>query len=244
MTNSGEKSTADTRNEFGQPVGEPLVWKPAQWPPNAPFPGQHGRVVEFDPDRHTTSLFALLAGTDQAPLWTYLPYGPFSEFTAFRSWQTQLASAEANHLLVIENGSGEACGQFSLSYADPAMGTVELAHVLFSPRLSRSTLASEAVYLVLQEVFRLGFRRCAWKCNALNAASKRAAERFGFQYEGTFRQMLVVKGRNRDTTWFGMTDSDWPQVKQAFARWLAEDNFTDDGRQRTALRSFMPGNKT
>jgi RimJ/RimL family protein N-acetyltransferase len=131
---------------------------------------------------------------------------------------------------------GGAVGILSLMEIRPAMRVIEVGNIVYAPALQRTPLATEAQYLIARYAFEtLGYRRYEWKCNALNATSKRAAERFGFSYEGLFRQHMIVKGRSRDTAWFAMLDSEWPARKAAFERWLAPENFDRDGRQKTKL---------
>ncbi len=147
--------------------------------------------------------------------------------------------ADPIHFAVVDQQRGTAVGSLALMRIDATHGVVELGHVHFSPLLSRTAMATEAHWLLMQYVFEtLGYRRYEWKCNSLNTPSGRAARRLGFQYEGRFRQALVSKGHNRDTDWFSVIDGEWPQLDSAMRQWLAADNFTADGQQRRPLESF------
>ena len=178
--------------------------------------------------------------------WTYLPYGPFADLESYRRWVQQAAGSEDPRFYAIidtdAGASGEpAVGVLSLMRAKPEAGSIEVGHILYSPLLQRRRGATEAQLLLMRYVFdELGYRRYEWKCDALNARSRAAAERLGFRYEGTFRQSQVVKGRNRDTAWFSMLDREWPHVAAAGRAWLAADNFDARGRQRSPLRARQP----
>jgi len=170
-------------------------------------------------------------------VWTYMPYGPFAKSDDYARWIEEKTAGQ-DLFYCINTPQGEPVGVFALASIDPERGSVELAHVMFSDRMKRQPIATEAVYLILSAVFAQGYRRCAWKCNALNLASRQAALRFGFSYEGLFRQALVVKGRNRDTAWFGMTDGDWKSLQTAYRQWLSPDNFDAQGEQRQSLSTL------
>jgi RimJ/RimL family protein N-acetyltransferase len=194
-----------------------------------------------DVPTHAQSLYALShARPEDAALWTYLAYGPFADQGAFEVWLGERARSEDPlFFAVIEQGSGKASGMASYLNIVPAMGCIEIGHIWFAPPLQRTRAATEAIYLMMRHVFDdLGYRRLEWKCNALNQASMRAARRFGFTYEGTFRQHMVVKGRNRDTAWFALLDREWPAVRAAFERWLAPENFDAAGIQRISLAAL------
>jgi len=212
-------------------------------PGREPLQGTHARLEPVDVAAHGKSLFALShARPEDAALWTYLPYGPFAGQGEFERWLDERArSSDPLFFAVIEEQSGQASGMASYLNIVPAMGCIEIGHIWFAPPLQRTRAATEAIYLMSRHVFDdLGYRRLEWKCNALNEASVRAARRFGFTYEGTFRQHMVVKGRNRDTAWFALLDREWPAVRAAFERWLAPDNFDAAGRQRASLGALMP----
>jgi RimJ/RimL family protein N-acetyltransferase len=194
----------------------------------------------LDPDADAAPLFAAVEGDPS--IWTYLPDGPYESSEALGQALAQEATAEGWVYYAIEpTGVGHALGQASYLRIEPRMGTIEIGHIWFAPRLKRTTAATEAIYLLARHAFDdLGYRRLEWKCNALNAASRGAAERFGFRFEGVFRKHQVIKGRNRDTAWFAITDDEWPGVRAAFKAWLAEDNFDGDGKQVRALAELMP----
>ena len=207
-----------------------------------PLQGAHVRLEPVDVAAHASSLYAHShARPEDAALWTYLAYGPFPDQGAFEGWLAVRARSEDPlFFAIVDLSSGAASGMASYLNVMPAMGCIEIGHIWFAPSLQRTRAATEAIYLMCRQVFDdLGYRRLEWKCNALNEASKRAARRFGFTYEGTFRQHMVVKGRNRDTAWFSLLDREWPAVRAAFERWLAPDNFDAAGRQRTSLNALM-----
>ena len=196
--------------------------------------GRFGRIEKLEAPRHGADLWAALAGHDQ--VWTYMAFGPFANAEAFTSWlETRTVSADPFCYAVIDQ-AGHARGIMALMSVRPDMRVIEVGHILLSPALQRTPLATEAQYLLSNYAFEtLGYRRYEWKCNALNAASRRAAVRLGFEFEGVFPQHMIVKGRNRDTAWYGMLDRDWPARKRAFERWLAPENFDAEGRQKTRL---------
>jgi RimJ/RimL family protein N-acetyltransferase len=217
-----------------QPVGAPVDTRPAGEPQAVVLEGRFGRVEKLDPSRHGADLWSALAGHDH--VWAYLAYGPFADAEAFGQWLKAHAALTDPFAYAVIDKSGRACGIVTLMSVRPDMRVIEVGHVLLSPALQRTPLATEAQYLLARYAFEsLGYRRYEWKCNDRNAASRRAAARLGFEFEGVFRQHMIVKGRNRDTAWYGMLDRDWPARKQAFERWLAPENFDPDGRQRTRL---------
>ena len=202
-------------NALGQPVGLCVEgWSPPLKPSREPMPGRYCRLEALDPERHAQALHAANRLDAEGCNWTYLAYGPF------------------------EQASGEAVGLASYLRITPEAGSIEVGHLAFSPRLQRRPAATEAMFLMMQRAFELGYRRYEWKCNALNTPSRAAAQRLGFSYEGIFRQALVSRGRNRDTAWFSIIDAEWPPLKAAFERWLAPENFDAEGRQRVALSTL------
>jgi RimJ/RimL family protein N-acetyltransferase len=220
-------------------VGPPVDPLPSgQRPERAALVGAHVRLEPVEPGAHAESLYRLShARPEDAVLWTYLAYGPFEDQAAFERWLAERArSRDPLFFAIVPQDSGAAAGMASYMNIVPANGTIEIGHIWFAPPLQKSRAASEAIYLLARHVFdELGYRRLEWKCDALNQPSMRAARRFGFTYEGTFRQHMVVKGRNRDTAWFALLDREWPAVRSAFERWLAPANFDAAGRQRSAL---------
>lgn len=218
----------------------------ANWkPPAPPSPVTcNGRYVTLEPlnTSHLEALWRAIEGQEQ--LWTWLAAGPYASpeqmFESLESWR-EAEEAVLFAIIPVENEPTAppplgASGWASLMRIVPQHGVIEVGNVLFSPTLQRSRAATEAMYLMAHHVFEtLGYRRYEWKCNALNAASRRAAERLGFTYEGIFRQHMVVRGRNRDTAWFSMLDHEWPDRKRAFEAWLDPANFDPEGRQRQSL---------
>ena len=203
--------------------------------------GAYVRLEPVDAAEHASSLYALAhARPKDETLWTYLAYGPFPDQGAFERWLAERARSEDPLFFsLVERTSGQAAGMASYLNIVPAHGCIEIGHIWFAPPLQKSRAATEAIFLLARHVFdELGYRRLEWKCDALNQPSMRAARRFGFTYEGTFRQHMVVKGRNRDTAWFALLDREWPAVRSAFERWLAPANFDAAGRQRTALSTL------
>ncbi|GAB4370797.1 MAG: GNAT family protein [Kiloniellaceae bacterium] len=226
---------------LGQPIGAPVAgWTPRPRPPRKPMEGRLCRVEPLDPARHSADLFAANGADTEGRNWTYLPYGPFAALADYRAWmeKTCLGDDPLFHAIV-DLASSKAVGLASYLRIDPANGVIEVGHINLSPALQRTPAATEAMFLMMARAFdELGYRRYEWKCNALNAASRNAALRLGFRFEGIFRQAGVVKGRNRDTAWFSLLDSEWPAAKAAFQAWLAPDNFDAAGRQKRGLAAL------
>lgn len=197
--------------------------------------GQYVRLEPLDDERHGAQLWRAIEGHDG--LWTYMGYGPWPNETAFRAWVGERARLDDPlAFAVVDAATGEAVGVVTLMRIDVANGCVETGHIFFSPKLQKTPGATEAIYLQARLVFDdLKYRRFEWKCDSGNAASQAAAKRFGFSYEGLFRQHMIIKGRNRDTAWFAMLDHEWPARKAAFERWLAPENFDAQGRQKQSL---------
>lgn len=224
-------------NELGQPIGLPVAgWRPPPCPPRDAMVGRLCRVEPLDPERHAADLFRANALDADARWWTYLPYGPFGDFTAYRDWmQATCLGDDPRFFAVVDTATAQAVGVASYLRIDPANGSIEVGHLRFSSLLQRRPAATEAMYLMMHRAFELGYRRYEWKCDALNAPSRAAALRLGLSFEGIFRQATVIKGRNRDTAWFAATDRDWPALDAAFRRWLDAENFDAAGRQRLRL---------
>ncbi|MBD9413359.1 GNAT family N-acetyltransferase [Pseudomonas sp. PDM16] len=214
-------------------------WQTRPFPPHEVQQGRFIRLERLDVVRHGDDLWQELQGPDPA-LWDYLPYGPFTERTAFDAWLAGNAdSHDPQFHAVVEQTSGRALGLIAYLRITPKDGCIEIGHVAFGGTMQRTPGTTEAVFLLARHAFDdLGYRRFEWKCNARNARSKRAAERFGFVYEGLFRQHMVVKGESRDTAWYAMIDSEWPACRTAFQRWLAVDNFDAEGQQRHRLEAL------
>jgi len=209
-------------------------WRGAAPPKREALNGKTVYLEPLDPLRHGDELFAETAGADSS--WDYLAYGPFVGRDEFVHWLERRAPLDDPlTFAIIDRASGTARGLASFIRMDRANGVIEIGHIWLSPRLQRTRQATEAIYLMSRYAFELGNRRLEWKCDALNAASRRAAERFGFVFEGVFRQHMVIKHRNRDTAWYSITDAEWPSRQAAFEAWLNPENFDASGRQRRAL---------
>ena len=224
-------------NHLNQPVGFPVPgWRPARLPGRGPLEGRLCRLEPLDPERHADSLYKANGVDAEGRNWTYLPYGPFDTFDGYRAWMDETCRGrDPFFYAVVDPATGGATGLASYLRIDPANGSIEVGHINYSPLLQRTPAATEGMYLMMKHAFDLGYRRYEWKCNALNAASRAAAERLGFSFEGVFRQAAVVKGRNRDTAWYSVIDGEWPALREAFRRWLDPSNFDAQGRQRTRL---------
>jgi RimJ/RimL family protein N-acetyltransferase len=198
--------------------------------------GRYCRVEPLDVVRRAAELYEANAEDRAGRMWTYLAYGPHATYADYVAWlEPRQASADPLYVTIVDATTDRGVGLASWLRIEQEHGTVEVGHLQYSPRLQRTPAATEAMYLMMQRAFDLGYRRYEWKCDALNAASRRAAERLGFRYEGTFRQAVVYKGRNRDTAWYSVIDAEWPARAAAFERWLEPANFDECGRQRRSL---------
>ena len=219
----------------GRDIGPEVTgWAPAPWPDTAPMQGRYARLERLDADQHAAHLFAQFAGHDA--LWDYMPYGPFSSAAAYHRWAKETASgADPLFYVLRDKATGHCGGVASYLRITPAAGSIEVGHICLSPEVAKGRVWTEAMFLMMEWAFRNGYRRYEWKCNALNMASRRAAQRLGFSYEGIFRQAAVIKGRNRDTAWFAVIDTEWPALREAYAAWLSPRNFDAAGRQKERL---------
>lgn len=209
-------------------------WSPPPWPERRVLVGQYASLEPLQSEVHAADLHR--ANSIDDGIWTYLPYGPFASEAAFADWVSDIAPGTDPFLYAVRNGeTGHACGVLGYLRIQPQAGSIEIGHVNFSAELQHTRAATEAVVLLVRWAFAAGYRRVEWKCNALNQASRRAAQRFGLSYEGIFRQQAVVKGRNRDTAWYAAIDGEWPALGAAYAQWLAPANFDAEGRQRSRL---------
>lgn len=218
-------------------LGPRLHWSPVPYPDHIPLTGRHVTLEPMNADRHASALFRASHGAGTDPnLWDYLSAGPWEDEASFRTLIEQnSASPDALYYSVVPTG-GEASGQASYMRIEPRYGVIEIGHIWFAAAIQRSRASTEAIYLLARHVFDdLGYRRLEWKCNDRNERSRRAAERFGFTYEGTFRNAIVVRDRNRDTAWYSVIDTEWPAIRAAFETWLADNNFDADGRQVRTL---------
>ncbi len=218
-----------------------LDWTAARFPPRETIAGVTVRLEPVDPEKHARPLFKASHAEGVAePLFRYLPYGPFAGFDEFKAWLDERAGSKDPYFVsVVDAKTALPQGMASFMRIAPDHGVIEIGHIWLAPAIQRTRQATEAIYLMARHSFDdLGYRRLEWKCDALNEPSRRAAERFGFTFEGVFRQHLVVKGRNRDTAWFSILDSEWPTICSAFEAWLAPGNFDADGRQRQSLAAI------
>ncbi len=228
-------------NEFGQPIGFALPdWKSPPFPPRAVLAGRYCRVEPLDAARHARELFDAQREDSSGERWTYLFNGPFTEFAPYEAWvRESQASHDPQFHALVDIATGRAVGVAAYMRIDPKHGVIEIGHIYMSPRLAKTRAATEAIYLFLSNAFTLGYRRFEWKCDSCNLPSRAAATRFGFTYEGTFRQAIVVKARNRDTTWFSIIDVDWKGgLQDAYLRWLDPANFDAAGEQRLKLSAL------
>lgn len=218
------------------PLGDRLPgWEPVPIPTAVLHRGRYARLEKLSIN-HAVALYDAFTREEKGQGWTYLPYGPFDSQSDFDEWLQEFSeSNDPSVLTVIDENTGLACGLVAYLRIQPEHGSIEVGHIHFSTGLRGTRAATEAIYLLMEHVFDLGYRRLEWKCDALNRASRAAALRFGFSYEGTFRQAAVVKGRNRDTAWFAMIDREWPLLRKAFKAWLAPRNFDANGQQREKL---------
>lgn len=227
---------SERTNSLGQPIGVGIPdWSPPPPPPRAPMEGRYGRLVPLDVERDAAALFEAFAEDREGRNWTYLLSDPFETLESYRRWLEATATGDDPLFFTVLDAAGIPVGVASYLRINPAHGAIEVGHIHFSPRLQRTPLATEAMYLMMRTAFELGYRRYEWKCDALNAPSRRAAQRLGLSYEGVFRQALVYKGRNRDTAWYAAIDSEWPALREAFETWLDPANFDAAGRQRRRL---------
>ena len=211
---------------------------PALWPARVVHEGRYARLEPLDARTHAAELYAAShADATARCLWDFMSYGPFDREEEFRAWLRDCsATADPLFFAVRDRRTGRAGGMVSYLNIHPKPGTIEVGHIWFGPSLQNTAAATEALGLLLGHAFDdLGYRRLEWKCNALNAASRRASVRLGFLFEGIFYQHMIVKGRNRDTAWFSILDGEWPRLRANLAAWLAPENFDADGRQRTSL---------
>lgn len=227
-------------NEFNQPIGNAVEsWRPAKKPGGQILTGHYCVLEPIDVNRHADALFENLSIDNKGESWTYLPYGPFFQKADFRAWVEETNAESDTQLYAILNLQGEPIGVAGFLRTNTAHGVIEIGHVHYSKRLQKTPAATEAIYLLMQYAFdTLGNRRCEWKCHSLNEASRNAALRLGFTFEGIFRQSNVFKNHNRDTAWFSVIDSEWPALKIKLSRWLDRSNFDADGNQLLRLQEI------
>lgn len=224
-------------NSLGQPVGiEVANWVAPAIPAREIMQGKRCRLEPLNAARHGNALFAANSLDLEGKNWTYLPYGPYSSFADYNTWLIGAEkSTDTLFFAIIDIATEKAVGLASYLRIEPQNGSIEVGHLNFSPLMQATVIATEAMYLMMEKAFSMGYRRYEWKCNALNAPSRRSAQRLGFSYEGVFRQSTVIKGRNRDTAWYAAIDSEWPELNAAFSKWLDDANFDENGKQKTVL---------
>ena len=224
-------------NEYGQMIGEPVDNTPGVLPSLVRIEGQYTIIEALSVEKHAEDLFAVYGPDSPRDMWTYLFQEPVADMEELVSLLNQmLARKDRFYYAIIDKETCKTLGTFSLMRIDQANRTIEVGAVTFSPALKQTRMGTEAHYLLARYVFEeLNYRRYEWKCDAFNLPSRRAAERLGFIYEGTFRQAVIYKGRTRDTDWMSMIDKDWLQVKARLETWLDPENFDENGRQYKSL---------
>ncbi len=226
------------RNPLGQAIGDPVLdWRAPPVPRAVALEGRHGRIVPLE-RRHAAALCAAFAADEEGRMWTYLPYGPLHAVADVETLIGELSERDDTDRSTGSGSVGSGGGVSGTVRIAAAGGSIEVGNVCYAPRLQRTPLATEVMFLMMSHAFELGYRRYEWKCDALNDASRRAALRLGFDFEGIFRQATIYKGRNRDTAWYAILDVDWPRVRDAMAAWLHPDNFDEAGQQRHPLAYF------
>lgn len=237
----------DVFNDLQQPVGFPVPdWKAPPRPARDVLTGRFCRLEPLQAGRHASDLFEADKRDVEGGSWTYLPYGPFESLEDYLVWMRGSSTGDDPlFFAIVDNRSDRAVGVASYLRINPAAGSIEVGHIHYSPELQRNPAATEAMFLMMKNAFDIGYRRYEWKCDALNAASRSAAQRLGFTYEGVFRQATIYRQRNRDTAWFAVIDAEWPALCAAFSQWLAAENFDEHGQQQTRLseltRSALAG---
>ncbi len=233
---------SDRTNELGQPIGFDVPdWTPCSRPPSEPMQGRYVRLEPINAAIHAQDLFEAFAADRENRIWTYLPYGSFVSVDDCRAWiETTCLGDDPMFHAIVDGDTGRAVGVASYLRIEPAVGVIEVGHINYSPALQKTRGATEAMFLMMQRVFgELGYRRYEWKCDALNAGSCAAAGRLGFSYEGQFRQATMYKGRNRDTNWYAILDTEWPTLERAYEAWLEPSNFDENGVQKSSLASLI-----
>ena len=231
---------SNARNALGMPIGEPVEnWSPPPMPPRRAMRGGYCIVEPLSVEKHSADLFRANQLDRENRIWVYLPYGPFDTLDDYQRWMTATClGGDPMFFAILDRQTNQAAGVASYLRINPEAGSIEVGHINYSPAMQSTAMATEAMYLMMKNAFALGYRRYEWKCNALNQRSRTAATRLGFTFEGIFRQMLIVKNRNRDSAWYSILDKEWSAVEPAFQAWLAADNFDETGRQRQSLSTL------
>ena len=231
-------------NQYGQPVGESLPdWSERSRPADVVLEGVFCRLEPLNAECHTDDLYTAYCSAPDHRDWTYMFAGPFHDAGEYRRYTEHASrSVDPKHYAVIDHKARKAVGTCALMRVDANNGVIEVGNVMFSPLLKKSPTSTEAQFLLMKHVFEdLRYRRYEWKCDSLNAPSRKAADRLGFSFEGIFRQAVVYKGRSRDTAWYSIIDKEWPAIKNAFLTWLAAENFDGEGKQRRSLVEVREG---
>ena len=224
-------------NRYGQPIGDAVLnWRAPDAPTRTQIAGTRCSLEPLDVERHRDALFEANERGDGSN-WTYLFQEPPASRAEYLEYLTTFfLGIDPLCYAIVDTVLGSAVGIASYMRVVPEHGCIEIGHINFSPALQRTPIATEAMYVMMRHAFALGYRRYEWKCDALNAPSRAAAQRLGFSFEGVFRNAIIYKGRSRDTAWYAITDTDWPAIRAAFEQWLAPDNFDAHGSQRIQLR--------
>jgi len=228
------------RNVHGQPIGPVLSeWARPEFPPATKLSGRSVTLVPLEA-AHAADLYSVFE-TAPDSLWTYMTFGPFTSADSLERTLSAMIALDdwLPYSIAVDD---QPLGFASYLRIQPADGVIEIGAITLSPSLQKTTSATEAIFAMIDNAFALGYRRVEWKCDDLNEPSRSAAVRFGFTYEGTFRQATHYKGRNRDTAWYSIIDAEWPPLRETFLRWLDPDNFDADGRQRRSLAAIREGN--
>ena len=230
------------KNSLGQPLGDPVEdWTPRPWPSREAMQGKYCRVEAINISKHAADLYEAFSADLENRIWTYMPYGPLHSTAECIQWieETCLSDDPLFHA-IIDLKSDRAVGVASFLRITPSAGVIEVGHINYAPALQRTAAATEAMFLMMERVFdQLGYRRYEWKCDALNARSRAAAERLGFTFEGIFRQATLYKGRNRDTAWYSIVDHEWPAIRTGFRDWLSPQNLDAKGQQVGSLSTLI-----
>jgi len=237
---STHSSTSSSQSPLAPIVSD---WQGCNVPSHTKMIGKWGYLDPIRSCQHVAQLCESFQGDDR--MWDYLPYGPFSDVAEYQDWMIATCmGSDPQFYAIIDTHTQSALGVASYLRMVPVHGVIEVGHLAFSRSLRQTILATECMYLMMKRIFDLGYRRYEWKCNALNGPSRSAAERIGMTFEGVFRQMQVTKGRNRDTAWYSIIDTEWPAVQAGFQAWLDDANFDEQGCQRRTLRDFINEKKT
>lgn len=225
---------------MGKPVGFSVKdWVAPRMPDCDLLEGQYARLERLDAEVHAGDLFRENSEDVSGDMWTYMFDGPFqAQATYYKALRDMSGKADPYFMSIKNKDNGRFCGVASFMRIDPSVGCIEVGSIAFAPSLQRTRAATEAMYLMMKWAFEAGYRRFEWKCDALNAGSRNAAQRLGLSYEGVFRQATLYKGRNRDTAWFAAIDKEWPALEAAFQAWLNPKNFDENGRQKERLANL------